>query len=242
MRLEQIQAALRDEGLDGWLFFDHHRRDPLAYRVLQFAPGSMVTRRWFYYIPADGEPRGLVHKIEAQTLAPLPGQHSFYAGWSTLVDGLKTLLGGGRRVAMQYSPNCAVPYVAMVDAGTVELVRELYGVMAARGATGEFVVTSGRFTDEAISFASGRNGNLVDGPKLHGLIRQAKAGIDRSPAKSAAAAAPAVPPSAAPMQASSCPLRSKPMVRRAAKRGANAGSEFWGCAGYPACRGTWPIA
>jgi Xaa-Pro aminopeptidase len=125
MRLDQIQAALRDEGLDGWLFFDHHRRDPLAYRVLQFTPGSMVTRRWFYYIPASGEPRGLVHKIEAQTLAPLPGQHSLYAGWSTLVDGLKKLLGGGRRVAMQYSPNCAVPYVAMVDAGTVELVRGL---------------------------------------------------------------------------------------------------------------------
>ena len=125
MRLEQIQAALRDEGLDGWLFFDHHRRDPLAYRVLQFTPGSMVTRRWFYYIPAVGEPRGLVHKIEAQTLAPLPGEHSLYAGWSTLVDGLKKLLGGGRRVAMQYSPNCAVPYVAMVDAGTVELVRGL---------------------------------------------------------------------------------------------------------------------
>ena len=125
MRLEQIQAALRDEGLDGWLFFDHHRRDPLAYRVLQFTPGSMVTRRWFYYVPAVGEPRGLVHKIEAQTLAPLPGRHSFYAGWSTLVEGLKTLLGGDRRVAMQYSANCAVPYVAMVDAGTVELVRGL---------------------------------------------------------------------------------------------------------------------
>lgn len=125
MRLEQIQAALRDEGLDGWLFFDHHHRDPLAYRVLQFTPGSMVTRRWFYYIPAVGEPRGLVHKIEAQTLAPLPGGHSLYAGWSTLVDGLRTLLGSGRRVAMQYSPNCAVPYVAMVDAGTVELVRGL---------------------------------------------------------------------------------------------------------------------
>jgi len=125
MRLEQIQAVLRGEGLDGWLFFDHHRRDPLAYRVLQFTPGSMVTRRWFYYIPANGEPRGLVHKIEAQTLAALPGKHSLYAGWSTLVDGLKTLLGGGHRVAMQYSPNCAVPYVAMVDAGTVELVRGL---------------------------------------------------------------------------------------------------------------------
>jgi Xaa-Pro dipeptidase len=125
MRLEQIQTALRDEGLDGWLFFDHHRRDPLAYRVLQFTPGSMVTRRWFYYIPANGEPRGLVHKIEAETLAPLPGRHALYAGWSTLVDGLKAILGGGRRVAMQYSPNCAVPYVSLVDGGTIELIRGL---------------------------------------------------------------------------------------------------------------------
>jgi Xaa-Pro dipeptidase len=125
MRLDQIQSALRDEGLDGWLFFDHHRRDPLAYRVLQFTPGSMVTRRWFYYIPAAGEPRALVHKIEAETLAALPGQRFLYAGWSTLVDGIKAILRGGRRVAMQYSPDCAVPYVSMVDAGTVELVRGL---------------------------------------------------------------------------------------------------------------------
>jgi Xaa-Pro aminopeptidase len=125
MRLDEIQRALREAGLEGWLFFDHHRRDPLSYRVLQFAPGSAVTRRWFYFIPAHGEPYGLVHKIEAQTLAPLPGNHIQYAGWSTLIEGLKTLLGGARRIAMQYSPNCAVPYVAMVDAGTIELVRSL---------------------------------------------------------------------------------------------------------------------
>ena len=121
----------------------------------------------------------------------------------------------------------------------VDVVRELYGVMAARGATGGFVVTSGRFTDDAISFASGRNVTLVDGPKLHGLLRQSKAGVDRSRARPAAAVA--VQPSAAPVQASSCPLCSKPMARRTAKRGANAGSEFWGCTGYPACRGTRPI-
>jgi Xaa-Pro aminopeptidase len=125
MRIEEIQAALKQEQLDGWLFFDHHRRDPLAYRVLDFTPGSMVTRRWFYFIPADGDPRGLVHRIEAQTLAPLPGKHAMYAGWSTLVDALRNMLGGARRIAMQYSPNCAIPYVAMVDAGTVELVRGL---------------------------------------------------------------------------------------------------------------------
>lgn len=124
-RIAQIQAALRDEHLDGWLFFDHHHRDPLAYRILQFTPGSMVTRRWFYFIPANGEPRGLAHKIEAQTLAPLPGKHSLYAGWKDLTDGLAAMLAGAKKVAMQYSPNCRVPYVAMVDAGTVESVRAL---------------------------------------------------------------------------------------------------------------------
>jgi Xaa-Pro aminopeptidase len=125
MRLQEIQEALRNEGLDGWLFFDHHRRDPLAYRVLQFTPGSMLTRRWYYFVPANGEPRGLVHKIEAETLKELPGEITLYAGWQELVDGLRTLVGNAKRVAMQYSPNCAVPYVAMVDAGTVELVRSM---------------------------------------------------------------------------------------------------------------------
>lgn len=125
MRIEEIQAALKQEQLDGWLFFDHHRRDPLAYRVLDFTPGSMVTRRWFYFIPAEGEPRGLVHRIESQTLAPLPGKHARYAGWITLVDALRAMLSGARRIAMQYSPDCAIPYVAMVDAGTVDLLRGL---------------------------------------------------------------------------------------------------------------------
>ena len=123
MRLTEIQSALRDEGLDGWLFFDHHQRDPLAYRVLQFTPGSMVTRRWYYFVPAVGEPRGLAHKIEFETLKDLPGKIELYAGWQELVDGLRRILGPAKHVAMQYSPNCAVPYVAMVDAGTVELVR-----------------------------------------------------------------------------------------------------------------------
>ena len=121
----------------------------------------------------------------------------------------------------------------------VDVVRELYGVMAAKGATGGFVVTSGRFTEDAISFAGGRNVTLVDGPKLHGLLRQAKAGNDRSTARPAVTSS--VQPSVAATQSSSCPLCSKPMARRTAKRGANAGGEFWGCAGYPACRGTRPI-
>ena len=123
----------------------------------------------------------------------------------------------------------------------VDVVRELYGVMAATGATGGFVVTSGRFTDEATQFASGRNVTLVDGPKLHGLIRQAQAGATRT-------SAPRVPPDhratkspSAPAAAPDCPLCTKPMAKRTAKRGANAGQAFWGCTGYPACRGTRPL-
>jgi Xaa-Pro aminopeptidase len=125
MNLAEIQAALQEEGLDGWLFFDHHRRDPLAYRVLNFTPNSILSRRWYYFVPAHGDPRGLVHKIEAQTLEELPGPMSTYAGWNEMVDGVRKIMGSAKRIAMQYSPNCAVPYVAMVDAGTVELVRSL---------------------------------------------------------------------------------------------------------------------
>jgi restriction system protein len=121
----------------------------------------------------------------------------------------------------------------------VDVVRELYGVMAARGATGGFVVTSGRFTDEAVTFASGRNVMLVDGPKLLGLIRQARAGAGHPALRTDAATT--TRPTSDGAHATACPLCTKPMMRRTAKRGANAGGEFWGCTGYPACRGTRPI-
>jgi Xaa-Pro dipeptidase len=123
MQIEEIQKALREEKLDGWLFFDHHQRDPLAYRVLKLAPGRTVTRRWYYMIPAHGDPKGLVHAIESGVLAGLPGTMQIYSSWGAQVDGLKTLLAGCKRVAMQYSPNCAIPYVSLVDGGTLELVR-----------------------------------------------------------------------------------------------------------------------
>src|SRR5579863_6414839 len=123
MQISEIQKALREEKLDGWLFFDHHMRDPLAHRILNIDPQGAATRRWYYFIPAEGEPRGLVHRIEAGTLNSLPGEKIIYSGWGTQVDGLKSLLKGSRRVAMQYSPNCAIPYVSMVDGGTLELVR-----------------------------------------------------------------------------------------------------------------------
>jgi Xaa-Pro aminopeptidase len=123
MQIDEIQKALRDEKLDGWLFFDHHQRDPLAYRILKLNPTRTVTRRWYYLIPAHGEPKGLVHAIESGVLAGLPGKTQIYASWTAQVDGLRSLLAGCRRVAMQYSPNCAIPYVSLVDGGTLELIR-----------------------------------------------------------------------------------------------------------------------
>src|SRR5438552_9499850 len=123
MNIDEIQGELRGRKLDGWLFFDHHARDPLAYRVLGFSAARHVTRRWYYLIPAEGEPAGLVHNIESKMLDALPGRKARYSSWKEQVDGLRTLLGGRRRVAMQYSPQCAIPLVSMVDAGTVELVR-----------------------------------------------------------------------------------------------------------------------
>lgn len=125
LQIAALQQALRDEKLDGWLFFDHHGRDPLAYRILQFQPARMCTRRWYYFVPAQGEPRKLVHAIEPGVLDALPGTATKYASWERQVYGIRSLVGGAKRVAMQYSPECAVPYVAMVDAGTVELVRSL---------------------------------------------------------------------------------------------------------------------
>jgi Xaa-Pro dipeptidase len=125
MNLAAIQEELRNQKLDGWLFFDHHLRDPLAYRVLGFEPPRTPTRRWYYLIPAEGEPRGLEHRIERNMTAPLPGEKVPYSSWTEQVEGLRKITSGLHRVAMQYSPLCAIPYVAMVDAGTVELVRSV---------------------------------------------------------------------------------------------------------------------
>jgi Xaa-Pro aminopeptidase len=123
MDLKAIQSALAERGFDAWLFYDHHHRDPIAYRVLGLRPDMMVTRRWFYLIPAKGEPRKLVHRIEAGHLDPLPGEKDVYSGWQELWEKLKAMLAPYKNIAMQYSPNNLVPYVSLVDAGTVELIR-----------------------------------------------------------------------------------------------------------------------
>jgi len=123
MNLETIQSALRDANIDAWLFYDHHHRDPIAYRVLGLPPNIMVTRRWYYVIPAKGDPAKLVHKIEAGHLDSLPGAKQQYSGWQELSGGIQKLLAPYRNVAMQYSPNNIVFYVSLVDAGTIEMIR-----------------------------------------------------------------------------------------------------------------------
>src|ERR1039458_6812546 len=123
MDIAAIQAALRDANLDGWLFYDHHHRDPLAYSILELDPGMHVTRRWFYLVPAVGEPRKLVHRVELGRLDALPGSKAEYSSWQELEAHLEEMLEGVERLAMQYSPRNAIMYVSMVDAGTVELLR-----------------------------------------------------------------------------------------------------------------------
>jgi Xaa-Pro aminopeptidase len=125
VKLEQIQEQLGRQELDGWLFFDHHHRDPLAYRVLGFEPSQHVTRRWYCLIPAQGAPKKLVHRIESKMLDEVAGETRVYSSWGEQTSELAGLLTGCKRVAMQYSPQCAIPYVSMVDAGTVELIRSM---------------------------------------------------------------------------------------------------------------------
>ena len=148
MNLPAIQSALRERNIDAWLFYDHHHRDPIAYRVLGLPEGLMVTRRWYYVIPAKGDPVKLVHKIEAGHLDTLPGTKNQYSGWQELFDSLKTLLAGYRDIAMQYSPNNLVFTLSLVDAGTIDLVRGLgKNVVSSQDLVAQFEAT---WTDEQI--------------------------------------------------------------------------------------------
>jgi Xaa-Pro dipeptidase len=148
MNLPAIQAALRERQIDAWLFYDHHRRDPIAYRVLGLPDTLMVTRRWFYLIPAQGDPVKLVHKIEAGHLDSLPGAKHRYAGWQELLDNIKAILGNYRNIAMQYSPNNSVFTISLVDAGTVEIVRGMgKNVVSSADLVAQFEAT---FTDEQV--------------------------------------------------------------------------------------------
>src|SRR5438270_11037178 len=120
--IQGIQSDLRAARIDGWLFYDFRGREPIAQRILKL-PEGMRTRRWFYFVPAKGTPRKLVHKIESESLAAMPGETMYYAAQDELKSNLAKTLGRAKNVAMQYSPKNEIPYVSMVDAGTIEMVR-----------------------------------------------------------------------------------------------------------------------
>ncbi len=119
----RIQQALRDFDLPAWLFYGFQDLDPIATRILQFEPHLLATRRWFYLIPAKGEPIKLVHRIESSILDHLPGNKEIYLEWEQLQKKVNSLLEGVSAVAMQYSENNSIPYFSLVDAGTIDLVR-----------------------------------------------------------------------------------------------------------------------
>ena len=132
--IEAVQRALREEKLDGWLLYDFQGFNPIASRLVGLAgSGKMTTRRWYYFVPASGSPRGLVHAIESHNLDDLPGDKVVYAGREQLSAGLQQLLKGAGRVAMEYSPGNAIPYVSRVDAGTIETVRQLGTTVVSSG-------------------------------------------------------------------------------------------------------------
>src|SRR5256886_15189645 len=162
--IQEIQSDLRAAGIDGWLFYDFRGRDPIAQHILSL-PQGMRTRRWFYFIPAKGTPKKLVHKIETQSLASLPGETLYYSGQEELRGNLKKMLGRAKSIAMQYSPKNAIPYVAMVDAGTVELVKSC----------GVKVVTSADLVQkyEACWTPEQYQSHLLAGKSIDRIVREA---------------------------------------------------------------------
>jgi Xaa-Pro aminopeptidase len=132
--IEAVQQALKEEKLDGWLLYDFQGFNPIASRLAGLAgSGKMTTRRWYYFVPAAGAPRGLVHAIESHNLDQLPGDKRVYAGREQLGAGLQDLLKGAKKIAMEYSPGNAIPYVSRVDAGTIETVRQCGATVVSSG-------------------------------------------------------------------------------------------------------------
>ncbi len=174
-RVNEIQQALREAEIDGWLFYDFRGSDPLAYRILQLDPTLHVTRRWYYWIPAQGAPVKLLHRIEPHVLDPLPGQADYYVSWEQQRKILARLLAGSPRIAMQYSPLNAVPYVSRVDAGTIELIRS-YGAEVVTSAD-LIQIFEARWTDRQLDshqFAAAALRRIVDETfsHVHGTIVQ----------------------------------------------------------------------
>lgn len=162
-RLAEISHALASAGLDGWLFYDFRLSDPIAYRVLGLSEHGTTTRRWYCYVPARGDPRALVSAVEAHRLDSLGVERIVYQSSAEMLAGLSTILSGARRVAMNYSPRGAIPYVSRVDAGTVELVRSLgVEIVSAADLIQEFEATLSSAQMEGHRRAGAALGAVVD--------------------------------------------------------------------------------
>ncbi len=170
--IARIQEELRKAGIDGWLFYDFHNRDAIAYHVLGLDFGKFTSRRWFYWVPAQGEPVRLVSKVESTKLDSLPGEKRRYLSWRELHESLKDILGGARTVAMQFSPTANIPYVSTVDGGTVDLIRSL----------GYEVVSSADLvqTFEAVLDDAGYRSHVEAGRRVQKIKDEAFALIERS--------------------------------------------------------------
>src|SRR3954454_21300293 len=175
-RVAEIQTALRDARLDGWLFYDFRHSDPLAYRILKLDENMLASRRWFYYVPASGEPVKIVQSIEQFKLDSLPGRKLVFRGWQELHARLREVLSppaneSKRRIAMQYSPMNDIPYISRVDAGTIELVRS-FGVEP---------VSSAKLVQrfEAVFSPEQHQMQVEASDKMHRIIQEAFAEIAR---------------------------------------------------------------
>src|SRR5262249_1835082 len=175
-RVAEIRSALREAKLDGWLFYDFRHSDPLAYRILKLDEKMFASRRWFYYVPASGEPVKIVQSIEQFKLDSLPGRKLIFRGWKELQERLKEALGSAangskKRIAMQYSQMNDIPYISRVDAGTIELVRS-FGVEP---------VTSAELVQkfEAVFSPAQYQMHVEASDKMHRIIQEAFAEIAR---------------------------------------------------------------
>lgn len=156
-KIEEIQTELRSREIPAWLFYDHHHRDAISYRILGLPESLMVSRRWFYLVPAQGDPMKLVHRIEPYHLDALPGKKRLYASWQSLADALRAMLSRLTAVAMQFSPNNMIFTVSTADAGTVDLIRSLgVKVISSANLVARFEAT---WTEEQIRshFEAGRS-------------------------------------------------------------------------------------
>ena len=165
MDLDRIQKAISEKGIDGWLFYDFHHRDAMAYRILGLDFSKFTTRRWFYYIPAKGDPVRIVSAVETKKLDSLTGEKKVYRSWEELHRIIRETLMNARQIAMQYSPNNNIPYISAVDAGTIELIRS-FGVSVVSSA--DLVQTF-----EAVIDKEGYNAHLEAGVTVQQIKEEA---------------------------------------------------------------------